>query len=122
EQLAIGTRRGRQPPAGESGHDLAQDRGVILGLGPALRPFDSEPTKVLAQTCERPLMQETGNIIRAIGQEFPAPEADEEIEIFALDTPGVGAAGGIRERRVGEPERSSVAAQAGEAIQQWLIG
>src|SRR5205085_6841296 len=78
--------------------------------------------EVLAQTCERPLMQKTGNIIRAIGQKFPAPEAGEEIEIFALDALGVGAAGSLRERRVGKPERSSVAAQAGEAIQQWLIG
>ncbi len=34
-------------------------------------------------------MQEAGEIVGAIGQQFPAPEPDEEIEIFALDALGI---------------------------------
>jgi hypothetical protein len=95
---------------------------VILGLGPTRSAFDAEPGEMLAQPRERPLVQKSGEIIRTIGQKFPAPEADEEIELFPLAALGVGAAGGFRERRVGKPEEARIAAQAGEAFQQTLIG
>jgi hypothetical protein len=73
------------------------------------------------QARQRPLMQKSGEIIRAIGQEFPSPEPDEEIEIFALDALGAGSCGGLRKRGMGGAERARVAAQSSEAVEQGSI-
>jgi hypothetical protein len=99
EQLPVGTCRCRQLAVGEAGHDLAQDRGVVFRPALTFRPLDSKSSQVRAQARQWPLMQKPGEIIRAVGQEFPAPEPDEEIEIFALDALGAGSGGGLRKRR-----------------------
>jgi len=65
---------------GEIRHDLAQDRDVILGLAAMTVALDAEPRKVGAQPRERPLMQEAGEVIGAVGQKLAASHADEEIE------------------------------------------
>jgi hypothetical protein len=114
EQFAIGTRRRREAPAGKPGHDLAQNSRLIFRLGPTRRSFDAEPGEVLAQARQRPLMQKSGKIIRTIGQEFPAPEADEEIEIFPLDTFGVGAA--IRERGMDKAQGTRITAASWRGV------
>ena len=77
---------------------------------------------MLAQPRQRPLVQEPGEIIRAVGQQFAAAEPDEEIEELALGRVRVGAARRLRERRMREPERARVAAQGRQARQQRGIG
>ena len=121
EQLPVGTRRRRQLAIGEAGHDLAQDRGMVFRLALTFRPLDPESSQMHTQARQRPLMQEPREIIRAVGQEFPAPEPDEEIEIFALDTLGAGSCSGLRERGMGGAERARVAAQFGETVEQESI-
>ena len=41
--------------------------------------------QILAQPRQRPLVQEAGEIIGAVGQQLAAADADEQIEEFALD-------------------------------------
>src|SRR6266852_1188155 len=122
EQLAISARRSRETVARQPRHDLAQDRGMILGLGLAGSPFDAELLQIRAQPRQRPLVQKTGEIVGPIGQKLAAPDADEEIEIFALDALDLAAAGGVRERGMRRSDRARIAAQAGEALEQAGIG
>src|SRR5215203_6627416 len=67
-------------------------------------------------------MQETGEIIRAVRQQLPASKPDKEVEKFPLDQIGIRMAGSIRKRSVGKPERTCIASQSGEPIEQLLIG
>ncbi len=91
---------------------------MILGLRLAGGPFDSELAEIRAQPRERPLVQEAGEIIRSVGQQFAAPETDEEIEIFALDALDIGALRRLRECGMRQSERARIAAQRGEARKQ----
>ena len=50
-----------------------------------LDAFDAERGEILTQPRQRPLVQEAGDIIGAVGHQFAAADADEEIEEFALD-------------------------------------
>src|SRR5262249_31979581 len=122
EQLAISPCRRREPAADKSGHDLAEDRSVILGFGFAGNTFDAKFAQVCAQTRERPLVQKSGEIIGGIGQKFPAPEADEEIEVFAPDSLDIGPAGGLGKRRMSQSDRRGIAAQRGELFEQSRVG
>ena len=74
-------------------------------------------SRASGRSCRKP-----GLIIRAVGQQFPAPEPDEEIEILALDALGGGAARGFRERGMRDAERRRVAAQRRQPIEQRLVG
>ena len=78
--------------------------------------------KIVAQPRQRPLVQEAGQIVGAIGKKLAAAEPDEEIEIFALDPLGVRRARRLGERRMRQPERARVAVQAPEAAQQSAVG
>ena len=64
--------------------------------------LDAESARVLAQPRQRPLIEEAGEIIRTVGQQFAAPDPDEEIEEFALDA---------RRRRCGSRPRRAPHAQ-----------
>ena len=77
--------RRREAAAGKAGHDLAQRRRVILRLEIVLGPLDAERGEILAQARQRTLVEKAGQIVGRVGQQFAAPEADEQIEIFALD-------------------------------------
>ena len=86
---------------------------MILGLRLAFGALDAEPREILAQPRQRPLVQEAGEIVRAVGQQLAAPEPDEEIEILALDALGIGAAARPRRARhaparAGSHRRASV--------------
>jgi hypothetical protein len=70
-----------------------------------------------AQSRERPLVQEAGEVIRPVRQKLPAPKTDEEIEIFALDALDIGPFRRLRERGVRQSERARIAAQFGETFQ-----
>ena len=76
---------------------------------------------MFAQPRQRPLVQEPGEIIRAVGQQLAAAQPDEEIEVLALDPVRVGAARRLRERRMREAERARVAAQVRQAAEQIRI-
>ena len=91
---------------------------MILGLVLPLGAFDAERGKILAQPRQRPLVEEAGEIIGAVGQQLAAPDADEQIEKFALDLLGVGRARGLRQSGVRHAERRRVAAQLGDAREQ----
>src|SRR5690349_4147969 len=84
EQFAIGAGRRRKLSADDAGHDLAQDRRMVLRLAVAVGARDAEPAQILAQPRERPFLQEAGEIIGAIGQQLAAPDADEQVEELAL--------------------------------------
>src|SRR5262252_7144363 len=75
-----------------------------------------------AKACKRPLVQEAGEIIRSVRQKFPAPETDEEIEIFALEALDSGALRRLCERDVRQSERARIAAQCPETLEQRRIG
>src|SRR5262249_20547511 len=98
EQFAIGTGGSGEAAARKPRHDLAQGRRVILGLRLAGYPFDSELVETRAQARERALLQEAGEEIRSLRQKCPAPEPNEEIEIFALDALDIGALRRLCER------------------------
>src|SRR5258708_34605433 len=99
-----------------AGHDLAEGRGVIFGLGIALGALDSERAKIGAQPRQRAFVQETGEIVGGVGQQFAAAESDEQVEILALDPLDGGFAGGLRERCMCDTKRARVAAQTGGAL------
>ena len=44
-----------------------------------------KPAQILAQPRQRAFVQEAGDVIGAVGQQFAAADADEQIEKFALD-------------------------------------
>ena len=72
--------------------------------------------EILAQARERTLVQEAGEIVGAVGQQFAAAEPDEEIEIFALDLlDRRRRAAASRERDMRDAERRRIAAQARRA-------
>src|SRR6516165_3969628 len=118
EQLAIGTGWSVEAAARKPRHDLAQDRRVVLGLRLARRAFEPELAQMRAQARERTLVQEAGEIIRSVGQKFPAPETDEKIEIFAREALDIGALRRFCERDVRQSERARIAAQCPETLEQ----
>src|SRR6185312_16505418 len=76
--------------AREASHDLEQDRCVIFRLARGARALDPEPAQILAHPRQRTLMKKAGQIVGGIGQQFAAPEADEEIEELAAHGAVVG--------------------------------
>ena len=66
-------------------------------------------------------MQEAAEIIRSVRQKFPAPEADEQSEVFPLDVGRIGTARRFRDSGMGGPKGARVAGQLGDAGKQGLI-
>src|SRR3954447_569292 len=66
-------------------------------------------------------MQEAGEIIRAVRQQFPASKPDKKIEKLPLDQIRIGTAGSIRKRRVGDSKWTCIAPQGGDTIEQLLV-
>ena len=108
EHFPVASRRRCEAAVDQTGHDFAQDRDVILGFRIALGALDAKLHEILAQARERPLMQESGEIIGAVGQQLAAAEPDEEIEVLALDLVRRGVFRGLGERGMREPERACI--------------
>ena len=87
----------------------------------ALGALDAERGEILAQPRQRALVQEPGNVVGAVGHQFAAADADEQIEKFALDFRGVGAARRFRETDMRGTERRRIAAQRGQPLQKFRI-
>src|SRR5437879_5992940 len=85
ENLPLPLDRRGKLSADQTGHDLAKNSGVVLGLAQLLHPFDAERQQILAQARQRTLVEKAGQVIRAVGQQLTATDADEEIEILARD-------------------------------------
>src|SRR5262249_43437969 len=113
EQLAIRTGGGRKISADEPPPALAPDPGAVLPLVVAVDALEAEPRKVLAQARERPFLQETREIVRAVRQQLAAADADEEIEELALGPFDAGGRGRLGERRVRKAERARVRTYGG---------
>src|SRR5262249_50506561 len=122
EQFAIGTGRSGEAVARKPRHDPAQDRRRILGPRLARYPFDSGPREIRAQARKRPLVQEASQVIRSVRQKFPAPEPNEEIEIFALEALDIGALRRVCEPDMCQSERARIASQCAETLKQPGIG
>ena len=95
---------------------------MIFRLSLTGRSFDSELAKIRTQAGERSLVQESGQVIGSVRQQFSASEADEEIEILSLDALARGAARRLRERGMLQAERTCIAAQRGETLEQCAVG
>ena len=85
---------------------------MILRLGIAFGALDAERAEVLAQPRQRPLVQEAGEVVRAVGQQLAAAEPDEQIEVFALDALRRRIGARLGQGRMREPERARVARAA----------
>src|SRR5262249_4347635 len=106
----------RQVAAGETGHDLAQDAGVIFRLGHAFGARNAEPAQILTQARQRPFVQEAGNVIRGVRQKLAAADSNEEAEVFTLHVGGVRACGGFSEVTMRGSGRRGVALQLPELL------
>src|SRR5262245_16993988 len=104
EEFAVGAGVGTQLPVDQAGHDLTEYRRVTFRLGLAVAALDTESCELLAQPRERTLKQKSRLIIRAVGQQFPAPEPDKEVEVLALGALRGCAAGGFRKRSMRDAE------------------
>src|SRR5271169_7267289 len=96
---------GAEISARQPRHDFAQRGGMIFRFSFAVDALDAEPCEVVAQARQRALIQEAGKIIRTIGHQFAAPNADEQIEELTLDPLDICRLRRLGERRVGETER-----------------
>src|SRR6266853_3314467 len=121
ENLTLGFRRRRNLAAGEARHQLAKDRGMVLGLRKTLRPLDTEALERLAQPCKWAPIQGTSQVVGCVGQEPAASEPVEEIEILRLHALGICFGSGFCESRVRRTKRACVASQKSKRAQHSVI-
>jgi hypothetical protein len=95
---------------------------VILGLGNAIGAFNAKPREIPAQISERAFMQKARDVIRSEGQQFAAPEADEQIVEFALNALRIGGGGGLSQGAVAFAKRRGITRQGSKGGQQMGIG
>ena len=81
---------------------------MIFRLGLSSGALDTEPCEVVAQSRQRTLVQESGEIIGAIGHQFAAPDADEQREEFSFDLRDIRRGGRLSERRVRGAKRRRI--------------
>jgi hypothetical protein len=87
-----------ESPGREARHHVEQHGDVILGLAMAVGRGDAERAQVVAHASQGPLVEEAGQIIGGVGQQFAASHADEKVEELALDLVAGRESGGLRER------------------------
>jgi hypothetical protein len=121
EQPPVGAGGDLELSAGNAGHDFAQDGGMIFGFVLTLGALDAERGQILAQSRQRALVQEAGDVLGAVGHQFAAADANEQIEKFALDFAGVSAASSISQREMSEAERRRIAAQLCKPLQKFRV-
>src|SRR5260221_9982752 len=77
--------------------------------------------QILAQARQWTLVEKAGQIIRTVGQEFAAPDADEEIEKLTRDLFGARPVRGLRQCGMRNTERRCIAAKLGDSLEQRCI-
>ena len=78
--------------------------------------------EIVAQPRQRPLVQEAGEIVGAVGQQLAAAEPDEEIEVLALDALDSASRGGLAERRMREPSGVASPRKPASRCEQVRVG
>ena len=96
----------------------AWSSGSAMGFGAR----DAEPRHVGAQPRQRALIEEAGEIVGAVRQQFAATDADEQFKKLALDPLRTGGGRRIGEREMREPERTGIAAQRREPVEKRGVG
>src|SRR3569623_2998071 len=100
----------RKPPDHETCHDLTERRCVIFGFGIVFDMLDAERGHIPSQARQWPLVKKAGQIERGIGHQLAASDADEEIDIFALDIGKNCIRCRISEMGMSQSERACIAA------------
>ena len=95
---------------------------MVLRLRDTLGAFEAEPREVAAQLGQRPFMQEAGQVVGGEGQQFAAPEADEQVVELALGGDRVAGDRGRGQHTIGLAQRSRATTQRAECAQQPRIG
>ena len=95
---------------------------MIFRLPRRAGALDSEPIEILAHPRQRTLVQKTGQVIGGIGQQFAAPEPDEQIEEFLADGAIVRGRRRCREFDMRDAEIGRVALQRGDAPERLGVG
>jgi hypothetical protein len=98
---------------------ISQRNGrVVFWFTLLLDTFDAERLQILAEPRKRTLVEKAGQIIRTVGQELAAADADEEIEKLARDLFGARPARGLRQCGMRNTERRCIAAKLGDPPEQ----
>ena len=95
---------------------------MIFRLDLAFGTLDAQSHEIVAQARQWTLVQKAGEIIRSVRQQFPAPDADEQIEKLTLDPLDVRCGGCFGECRVRDAERRRITAQRRKPGQQPRVG
>jgi hypothetical protein len=78
---------------------------------------NAQPRHVLTQLRQRFLLQEPSEIVRTVGHQLTALEADEEVVVLFLDRSGMGLSCEVGKSRNGTPQRALVACQRGSCLE-----
>ncbi len=107
--------------AGQARHYFAKDGGVIFRFVLLFVAHDSEHAQIVAQPCQRALVEKAGEIVGAVRQQFASADTDEQLEKFALKEFAVGFFRSSRQCRVRGSELRRIAANSGQRLEQRRI-
>src|SRR6185437_1073213 len=85
ENESIGIGRRWKPTARKTGHDLTQNARMIFRFHNTVAASYSEARQIVAEPRQRALVEEAGEIVRAVRHQLAATEPDKQIEEFALN-------------------------------------
>ena len=95
---------------------------MIFRIGVFFVLFDAEQEQVAAQTRKRTFVQETGQIVGGIREQFAAAYADESVEILAIDLFCIHRSRCINKRSMSTADIALVAREILEPSQQFRVG
>ena len=122
EEFSLSFHWRRYSAARDACHNLAKDRGMVLGLRVMLRPLDAQALKRFAQLRKRAPIESTRQIVRCIGLEPAASERVEEVEILYLHAVGSCFGCGFGEGSVRRAKRACITTQDGKTSNHSGIG
>ena len=108
--------------AGQAGHDLAQGRGAVLGLGLTFGPLDAQALEVVAQARQRALVKKAGQVVGGVGQYLAATHPDEQVEVLPPHALHIAPGRRLAKRGVRQAEGARVTAQPRQPAQELRIG
>src|SRR3546814_6901749 len=57
---------------------------MVLRVEVAFGALQTQPFQIRPQPGERPLIQKTREVIRGVRKQFPSPDTEKEVEVFAF--------------------------------------
>jgi len=78
---------------------------MVFRLDVILDPLDTEPRKIVAQPRQRTFIEKASEIIRTVGHQLAASNADEQLEELTFYPGGICFLGRLGERGMRETER-----------------